>query len=174
RTERFRLIGFAIADEAPHLWLFTRGQATGLQVAIEARLVEGQDWAEAHRNGRKLPELRHQIRVGIRRQAAALGQFLTEMMQVPLIQPALQISPRINARRGVSLEINKVARKNFAAPTEEMIERHLVERRARGIRRNVAAETAVFAIGVYDHGHRIPAHVTLEPHFGLPITRIGW
>ena len=42
-------------------------------------------------------------------QPAAFGQFLAEVLQVPLVQPPLQERPRVNARRRVPLEINHVA-----------------------------------------------------------------
>jgi len=35
----------------------------------------------------------------------------------------------------------------------------------------VTAETAVFAVGVHDHRHRVPPDVTLDADFRLPIAR---
>ncbi len=42
----------------------------------------------------------------IRRQPAALGEFLPEILQMLLVKPAFEKRARINARRGVALEIN--------------------------------------------------------------------
>ena len=71
RAERFRLVGLAVAEERPDLRGRRLLQAAILQVAVEARLVDRHDRAEAHRHRRELPELRHQPRVRIRRQPAA-------------------------------------------------------------------------------------------------------
>ena len=62
---------------------------------------------------------------------AAFGQFLAEILQVPLIQPALQERPRIHARRGVALEEHHVADEIVRPAAQEMVERHFAERRAK-------------------------------------------
>jgi hypothetical protein len=72
RTERFRLVGLAVAEERPDLAVPHRRQAAIFQVAHEARLVDRHDRSEAHRNGRILPELGHQPGVRVGRQPAAL------------------------------------------------------------------------------------------------------
>ena len=68
--------------------------------------------AKPHRDRRELPEIRHQIRMRIGRQSAALGEFLAEIVQVLFVQAGLPETPRINARRSVSLEINHVPAKS--------------------------------------------------------------
>ena len=124
RTERFRLVRFAVADKAPDLrFLRPFDQTARLEVAIKPRLINGQDRAKSHRDRRELPELRHQIRMRIRRQPAAFGEFLPEILQMSFVQTAFEKRPRINARRGVTLEINHVAGKILRAPAEKMIER---------------------------------------------------
>ena len=61
----------------------------------------------------------------IRRQPAAFGEFLPEILQMPVVQTPLDIRPRIHARRGVALEENDVTGKIFRMPAEEMILRRL-------------------------------------------------
>ena len=83
-AERFRLVAFAVAEERPDLRLLLPIRQTArLQVAVESRLIQRHDRAEPHRDGRELPEVRHQIRMRIRRQPAALGKFLPEILQMP-------------------------------------------------------------------------------------------
>jgi hypothetical protein len=71
RAERFRLVAFAVAEEAQTLRSVS-ARPRSFQVAIEARLVDRHDRAQAHRHGGELPEVRHQPRVRIGRQPAAL------------------------------------------------------------------------------------------------------
>ena len=81
-----------------------------LQVAHEARLVDRIDRPDAHRHRRKLPEIRHQPRMRIGGQARLLAQFVAEVLQVLFAEPAFEKRARVDARRGVALEVNQVAR----------------------------------------------------------------
>ena len=163
----------AVADERPHLRLLAVDEAARAQVAVEPRLVNRQQRPQPHRHRRELPEVRHQVRVRIRGQPAALGQFLAEVLQVLLVQPAFQERPRVNARRRVPLEIHHVADEILRPPAEEMVEPHLAQRRRRGVGRDVPAQAAVLAVGVDDHRHRVPADVALDAPLHLPIPREG-
>jgi hypothetical protein len=69
-AERLRLVHLAVAEEAPHARARGVLDAAVLQVAVEARLVDRVDRAQAHRDGRELPEVRHQARVRVAGQAA--------------------------------------------------------------------------------------------------------
>ena len=62
RAERLGLVGFAVAEERPHLAGGRLLQVAIFEVAIEARLVDRHDRAEAHRHRRELPEVGHQPR----------------------------------------------------------------------------------------------------------------
>ena len=55
---------------------FQLHEAARLQVAVEPRLIQRQDRAKAHRDGRELPEIRHQIRMRIRRQPVWLRRLV--------------------------------------------------------------------------------------------------
>ena len=170
-AERFRLVAFAVAEKRPDFRLFLPvHQAARLQVTVEPRLIQRHDRAEAHRDRRELPEIRHQIRMRIRRQPAAFGEFLPEILQMLLVQPAFEKRPRIHARRGVALKINEVAGKIFRAPAEEMVERHLVKRRRRGERRDVAADVRG-GVGLDHHRHRVPADDALDAALDVAVAR---
>jgi hypothetical protein len=78
---RFDLVGFAVAEEGPDLALTGLGQTARVEVLHEASLIDGLDRAEAHGNGRELPEVRHQPRVRVGRNALAAG-FLAEVVHL--------------------------------------------------------------------------------------------
>ena len=140
RTERFRFIAFAVADETPDFRVLIPDEFPRPQIAIKSRLVDGHDRAEAHRDGRKLPEIRHQIRMRIGRKPAAFREFLAKILQMRLGQAAFEERAGVNSRGRVPLKIHRVAGKIFRAPAEEMVERHFVKRRRRGVSRDVPAD----------------------------------
>ena len=109
RAERFGLVGLAVAEERPDLGVRRLAQPAILEVAVEARLVDRHDRAEAHRHRRELPEVRHQPRVRIGRKSAALGELLAEVVQLLDRQPAFEERARVDAGRGVPLEVDQVA-----------------------------------------------------------------
>ena len=161
-TERFGFVRFTVAEERPDLRLVLPvRQPARLEVAVEPRLIQRHDQAEAHRDRRELPELRHQIRMRIRRQAAAFAEFLAEILQIFFIQPAFHVGARIHAGRGVALKINLVAGKVFRGTTKKMVLCHLVKRRRRRERRDVAADIRG-GIRLHHHRHRVPAHDALD------------
>ena len=67
--ERLGLVALAVAEEAPHPRAAGVVDAAVVQVAVEAGLVDRVDRAEAHRHGRVLPEVGHEPRVRVARQA---------------------------------------------------------------------------------------------------------
>src|SRR5205814_1258487 len=87
-------------------------------------------------------------------------------------QTRLSKCARVVSRGGMALEKNHVSRTVAVAATEKMIVTDLVQCRQRGKGRDVSAQPAVQPVGVHDHRHGVPANVTLDSHFGLPITRI--
>ena len=60
RTERFRLVHLAIPHESPHFAPLGVSKAAAMQIFEESRLINRHQRAQAHRDGWKLPELRHQ------------------------------------------------------------------------------------------------------------------
>ena len=86
---------------------------------------------------------------------------------------ALEKRPGINARRGVTLEINNIAIAVPALGFEKMIKANLVEGGRRREGGYMTADTALFAVGAHNHGHRVPADNALDPPFYLTTAGIG-
>ena len=97
RAERLGLVHLAVAAEHPDLAVAGVGDAARVQVLQEARLVDRHDRAQAHRHGRELPEVRHQLRMRIRRQALAVD-FAAEVRQLLLGQPPFEVGARVETR----------------------------------------------------------------------------
>ncbi len=64
-AERFRFIGFAVAEKRPHLRVRPLLETAIFEIPHEPRLVDGADRPEAHRHRREFPEVGHQPRVGV-------------------------------------------------------------------------------------------------------------
>ena len=173
RAHRFRLVHFAVAQERPDLARRLRNDAAILQVAHEARLVDGVDRPEAHRHRGETPEIGHQPRVRIGRKARRVAQFVAEILQVLFGQPAFQKRARVDARRGVALEVDQVARLIAVAGVEEVIEAHFEQRGQRGVGGNVAADAGVVLVLPHHHGHGVPANQALDAALHRAVAGIG-
>ena len=165
RAEGLHLVHLAVAEERPDVRVGRVGQAAGLQVSVEPRLVDRADRAQPHRHGRELPELRHQPRVRVGGQPHRRARLLLpEPVQVCLGEPALQEGARVDAGRRVPLEVDLVARCRPAVrigvvlAAEEVVVAHLVQRRGRGVGGDVAAH-ADGLVHARDHDRRVPADV---------------
>src|SRR6266581_1754108 len=160
--ERFGFVGFAISDESPDLCVGNGLHPSVFEIAIEPRLINGHQRAQAHGNRRKLPEIRHQPRVRIRRKPAAGLQLAAKVFELLRAEAALQKRASVNAGRGVALKINRVAFEFIRTRAEEMVETHLVKRGRGSVGRNVPADIMLHAIGANDHGERIPANQAFD------------
>ncbi|OQB90682.1 MAG: hypothetical protein BWX84_01742 [Verrucomicrobia bacterium ADurb.Bin118] len=169
-AQGFRFIGFAVANETDHLDLRALDQSAVAQVAIKPRLVDREQRSQPHGNCGELPEIRHEIRMRIRRQPATLGQFLPEIPQELLAQTALQKRARIHARRRVALKINQVARVIVGATAQKMVERNLQQGGAGGETGNVPAHVGL-AVGLHHHRHGVPSHETFNAPLQLAVAR---
>src|SRR5262249_23669418 len=127
RTKSLGFIGFAVPHKSPDAWLVTIGQSACLEITIKAGLVNRQQGSQSHRDGRKLPKIRHEIGMRVRREAGMLSEFLPEILQMLFIQASFDEGPGIDAGRSVALEINHIAHKVIAPGTEEMVEGNLVK-----------------------------------------------
>ena len=165
RAERLGLVGLAVAEERPDLRVRRRLQPAILEVAREARLVDRHDRAEAHRDGRVFPEVRHQPGMRVRRQAAARPRFAAEVLEVRLVDAPFEVGARVDARRRMALEEDDVAvvgRLALAAAMEKMIEPDFVQRRGRREGRDVPADALFRLVRAHDHRRGIPADEALD------------
>ncbi len=71
RPDRFGLVHLAVPDEAPDPARARVDEAAQEEVAVDVRLVDGGDRAEAHRHGGELPEVGERARVRVAGQAVA-------------------------------------------------------------------------------------------------------
>src|SRR5262249_25032988 len=125
--------------------------------------------SQSHGDRRELPELRHQIRMRVGRKAGVLVKFLAEILKMLLVQSAFEKCARINSRSSVALEINHVPDKIISPSAKEMVKGDFVKCRCGRVGGNVAAEAAMGAVGIDDHGHGVPPHITLEAALHFPI-----
>ena len=106
-AERLGLVALAVAEEAPHPGLAGVVDLAVVEVAVEAGVVERGDRAEAHADRRELPEVGHQPRVRVARQAAAAAaDLLAEVVEVVGGEAALHERPGVDAGGGVALEVD--------------------------------------------------------------------
>ena len=172
RSERFRLVGLAVAEERPDLLIGRRLEAAVLEVPRVPRLVNRHERPEAHRDRWELPELGHEPRVRVRRQPAARAQFVPEVVQMRLVEPSLEERPRVDPRRGVALVVHDVRVAAGVLAAEEMIEADLVERRRRRVGRDVAADAVRLAVRANDHRERVPPHEALDAALDLTVAGV--
>ena len=132
RGHRLGLVHLAVADEAHTRALARVGDLAVQQVAVEAGLVDRVERAEAHRDGRELPEVGHAPRVRVARQPAAVD-LAPEPVEVLLGQAALEERAGVDAGRGVALEEDLVAGAAVGLAAEEVVEADLVERGRRRV-----------------------------------------
>ncbi len=162
RADRLGLVHLAVADEAPHPAGAGVDETAQVEVAVDVRLVDGRDRAQAHRHGGELPEVGEQARVRVARQAVP-ADLVAEVVELGLGQPALDVGPGVDARRRVPLEEDLVAEATVGLAAEEMVEADLVERRRAGVGREVAADALGARVGPRHHGGRVPADVGADP-----------
>src|SRR5262245_45349393 len=126
-----------------------------LQIFQEAGLIDRHQRPQSHRHRRKLPEIRHQPRVRITRQALAAG-LLPEAEELLLAQPPLEKSARVDAGRAVPLHEDQIAAMTVGRCVPEMAKADVVERGSRLEARDMAAELRTFLVGTQNDGQRIP------------------
>ena len=96
RAHRLGLVHLAVAHERPDLPVARVDDAARRQVLHEPRLVDRHQRAEPHRDGRELPEVRHQPGMRVRREAVAVD-LLPEAAQLVLAQPPLEERAGVDA-----------------------------------------------------------------------------
>lgn len=126
RAERLRLIRLAIAQKGPHPRPGSIGNSTVVQIAVEARLIDGIDGSQPHGNRRKFPEIRHQPWMGVARKPFA-QRLPAEVFEMFDRQASFQKGAGVNARRGVPLVENLIAGAFAILALKEMIEPDFVQ-----------------------------------------------
>ena len=177
-AEGFRLIALAVADEGPDLAVAHGHQAAAVQVLHDVGLVDGLQRPEPHADRGKLPVVRHQPRVGIGGKPLA-PNLPAELVKLRFAQAPLQERTRVDARRGVALEVNQVAGwlavPVVVAAAEKVVEAHVIEGGGGSEAGNVAPEIAFLAVGAHHHRQGVPAdqgayaplHEQIPGHEGL-------
>ena len=167
-AERLGLAHLAVTEERPDVLVAGVLDAAVVEVAVEAGLVDGVERAEAHRHRRELPEVRHQPRVGVRRQALprAVLDLLAEAPELLGGEALHQVGAGVDAGCGVALDVELVAAAGVVLAAEEVVVADLVEAGGRGVRRDVAADLEALAVGGGDHDGGVPpdqaAYLTLH------------
>lgn len=165
---RLGLVHLAVAEEGPDVRARGVLDAPVLQVAVEARLVDRGERAEAHGDRGELPQPRQAPRVRVGRQAVAAG-LLTEVVELLLGDPPVEEGAGVDAGGGVALDVELVARSVGLLPAEEVLEAGLVEPGRRGEGGDVAADAVLGAAG--HHGGRVPAVPCGDLGFHLLVAR---
>src|SRR5690606_12920322 len=109
RAEGFRLVGFAVAEEAPDLAVGLLHQTARLEVLRAAGRVDRRQRAEAHAHGRGLPDVLHQPRVRIAADAAAVDLH-AEVVELRFADAAFEDGARVDARLAVALDVQQITR----------------------------------------------------------------
>src|SRR6516164_5496028 len=87
---------------------------------------------------------------------------MAEVVKMFMAEPAFEVGAGVNAGRGVPLEVDLVAAPWRVGTAKEVVKADFVERRRRGVGRNVAADALVVLVRPDDHRHRIPADEALH------------
>lgn len=157
-AERLGLVHLAVAQICPHMRLGGVGDAARLHVAVHPGLVDRAERAQAHRDGRELPEVRHQPRVRIAGQAVRrLRLLLAEGVELRFAQPVEQEGAGIDTRGRVPLEEDLVTAQTVVLAPEEVVEAHVVQRGRGGEGGDVATDTDPRTLGARHHHGRVPA-----------------
>lgn len=120
-AERFRFVGFAIADKGPYFGIRTLFQSAIFEITIKPRLVDGHDGPQSHRDRREFPKTGHEPGVRIRGKAAAEFQFTAEIFELIHGEAAFQEGSRVDSGGSVALKIDDIAFAIFAARAKESV-----------------------------------------------------
>ena len=142
-----------------------------LEIAVVARLVDRADRPEAHRHRRELPELGHEPRVRVRAEALAGHRLAAEVIELVDRQSPFEEGAGVDAGRRMALVEDLVAARAAVLAAEEVVEADLVQRRRRGIRREVAADPGELGVRPEDHRDRVPADEPADAPLHLLVAR---
>src|SRR4029453_8162918 len=175
-SQRLRPAHLALPAGPPGALFECVFDAAIVQIAVEPRLVNRVDRADAHGNGRKLPEMWHQPGVRIRGEplGRSAGVLLSE--GVPLVggEPSFEVRPSIDTGRRVALDEDVVTAAGMILAAEEVVEADLVQARIPLVGRDVSADLKPLAVGFADHDRRIPADEGTNPALDVLVARKPW
>ena len=135
-----------------------------MQIPHEARLVDRHQRAQAHRDGRELPEVGHQPGMRVGGQAVTV-HLLAEVMQLLLADAPLEVGTCVDPGCRMPLEEHQITLLVVVGRAEEMVVRDVDQRRAGCEAGDMTTELARQPVGLHDHGHRIPAYEGADPTF---------
>ena len=169
-AQGFRLVTLAVAQEAPDFLLAFRDEATRFQVLHEACLVDRLDRAQAHGYSRELPEVRHQPRVRVGRQALTVD-FLAEVVHLFFADAAFHERTGVDAWRGVTLEVDQVAAVFVGRGLEEVVEADVIQGCAGCEAGDVTAQVRIFQVRAHYHRHGVPTYQRANAAFHEQVAR---
>ena len=102
---------------------------------------------------------------------AGVRELLPEAVQLRLGQATLHERPRVDARRGVALEVDLVAAAGMVAPAEEVVEADLEEAGRAGVRGDVAAGADARPLRPVHHDGGVPPDVRADAPLGVLVAR---
>ena len=140
------------------------------QVLHEACLVDRLDRTQTHGYGRELPEVRHQPRVRVGRQALTVD-FLAEVVHLVFGDAAFHECAGVNAWRGVALEVDQVAAVFVGRGLEEVVEADVIQGRTGSEAGDVTTQVRIFQVRTHYHGHRVPAYQRANAAFHEQVAR---
>ena len=169
-AQGFRLVTLAVAQETPDFLLAFRDETTRFQVLHEACLVDRLDRAKAHGYCRELPEIRHQPRVRVRRQAVTV-HFLAEVVHVFFGDAAFHERTGVDAWRSVALEVDQVAAVFVGRGLEEVVEADVIQGCAGSEAGDVTAQVRIFQVRAHYHRHGVPTYQRANAAFHEQVAR---
>ena len=166
------LLHRGIADtSSSRVWAFLGDGEMDEPEALGALWVAGRDGTQAHAHGRELPEVGHEARVRVRREALSGAHFATEVVQLVGAQAPLEECPGVHPRRRVPLVEDLVPTPLPVLAAEEVVEPDLVQARGRGIGRQVATQAGEAGVRPEDHRDRVPADDPADPELDRLVAR---
>ena len=94
------------------------------------------------------------------------------MRQLLLGKVAFEKSTRVNAGRGVWLEVHQIATVVAIGGAEKMIEADFKQISSRREAGDMATQLAVGTIGAHHHRQRVPAQIGAETLFNIQVARV--
>ena len=109
RAQRFRLVRFAVAEKRPDFRVGRRLEAAIFEIAIDSAPDKSPSAGSSPWRRSEIPRSPASARDADKKKGRRRLQFAAEILQLLRGQPPFQKRARVDSRRGVALEINRVA-----------------------------------------------------------------